>query len=344
MRPSCDTRVICRLGLGLVAGALALGVCLPPAHAQQAPAATAAERKARDDARKAFIAAQKAYEQGDHAAALESFRTANELIPSPQAEYWIAMSLVRQDRTEEAVAALETFLNNPGAEKIGDDKLADAMTTLEELKAKLVVEVSLATDPPGASVAVDGENQEGVTPMVLKLKPGEHKLSFTLPGHQPAELELDARGGEKLERTLALVPEPPPREAAPPKAAAPEPPAPAPPEPRSKTPAYITLGIAGAGTVLGTIFGIQALSAKSDFNENPTEAKADAAERNALFADISFGIALTVGLTGIVLLTNPEPPPSAQTASLEKPPTRTKVEVAPYVGAKSGGAFARFTF
>src|SRR6185295_15511769 len=74
-------------------------------------------------------------------------------------------------------------------------------------------------------------------------------------------------------------------------------------ESRSKLPAYITLGVGVVGAGIGTVFGIQALSAKSDFDSNPTSDNADKAERNALIADMSFGVALTLGITGIVLLT-----------------------------------------
>ena len=71
-------------------------------------------------------------------------------------------------------------------------------------------------------------------------------------------------------------------------------------------PAYVTLGIAGAGAVVGTIFGLKALSAKSDFDDTPTRELADDTERNALIADMAFGVAITLGVTGIVLLTTDE--------------------------------------
>ena len=122
--------------------------------------------------------------------------------------------------------------------------------------------------------------------------------------------------------------------AAPPSPWAPPPPPP-PPEPRSLVPAYVTLGIAGAAAVVGTIFGVQALSAKSDFDKTPNTDKADDTERNALIADMAFGVAITLGVTGVVLLTsNDDPPPSA--ASLPKL-KRARLDLIPYGGPKSGG-------
>jgi hypothetical protein len=108
-------------------------------------------------------------------------------------------------------------------------------------------------------------------------------------------------------------------------------------------PAYITLGIAGAGAVVGTIFGAKALSAKSDFDKSPTGSSADDTERNALIADMAFGVAITLGVTGIVLLTSDDSS-SSSNAKLEKLPKRAKLVVAPYASPKGGGAAAQYSF
>ena len=43
------------------------------------------------------------------------FQQALELIPSPHAEYWVAASFDKLDRTNDAIAGYERFLANPGA-------------------------------------------------------------------------------------------------------------------------------------------------------------------------------------------------------------------------------------
>jgi len=103
-------------------------------------------------------------------------------------------------------------------------------------------------------------------------------------------------------------------------------------------PAYVTLGIAGAGAILGTVFGIQALGAKSDFEDNPTEDDADKAERAALIADMSFGVALTFGITGAVLLFSGGDDEEEAEKSAAIP------VLAPVVGPKGGGMAATWTF
>ncbi|MGC4065466.1 MAG: hypothetical protein QM784_12635 [Polyangiaceae bacterium] len=98
----------------------------------------------------------------------------------------------------------------------------------------------------------------------------------------------------------------------------------------------------------GTYFGIRALSAKSDYNDKPTASKADDVENNALIADMAFGVAITLGVTGIVLLTTPEEQPAAPTqsakATARQPLTRSRLVVSPWATPRSGGAAAMLEF
>jgi hypothetical protein len=350
-----------RVAVGLIAGFAAVGSFAPAALAGDAPAAKPAaaaapaagaaakpakppDKKTTDAARKAFGEAQKAYGAGDYAAAQASFEKANSLIPSPQAAYWIAKCLDGQNKTDEAIGAYEALLAGAEVSKIGDEKMADAKTRLEALKATLVAEIAVETNPMLATVAVDGVPQPGETPLTLKLTPGKHKLTFTAKGYSPKDVELEAKGGEKSKQTITLEKELPPVPIAAVAAAPPpqEQPPPKPAEERSMVPAYVTLGIAGASAIVGTIFGIQALQAKDDFNKTPTTDLADKAERDALICDMAFGVAITLGVTGVVLLTSDdEAAPAAKTA----PKSRfANVELTPYVGKKSGGAAAKLTF
>jgi hypothetical protein len=121
------------------------------------------------------------------------------------------------------------------------------------------------------------------------------------------------------------------------------PPPPPPAQPRSKVPAYVTLGLAGAGAVVGTIFGIMALGAKSDFEAEPTVENADAVDRNALIADMSYAVAITFGVTGAVLLLSRDDAPAPAAAQVTKT-KKNKAFIAPYVAPTGGGAAARFTF
>ena len=318
----------------------AVPVAAKPADKPKPP-----DKKTKDAARKAYGEGEKAFGAGDFAGAQAGFAKANELVPSPQAAYWVAKSLDGQGKTEDAIAAYDKLLADPGIAALGDEKTNDAKARMADLKAKLVGEVSVVTNPMGATVSIDGTPQAGETPMIVKLTPGAHKLTLVAAGFEPKDLDIDVKGGEKTEQKLDLVakapPPPPPPE---PVVEAPAPPPPPPPPPpRSKVPAYITLGIAGAGAVVGTIFGIKALGAKNDFDKNPSGSAADDTERNALIADMAFGVAITLGVTGVVLLTSDDSAAPAS-AKLHELPKRAKLVVAPYASPYGGGAGARYTF
>ena len=108
-------------------------------------------------------------------------------------------------------------------------------------------------------------------------------------------------------------------------------------------PAYVTLGIAGGAAIVGTIFGVQALGSKSDYDKAPSTELADDTERSALIADMAFGVAITLGVTGIVLLTSDDEPPPAASGST-KPTAKPRFAFTPYAGPKSAGARARLAF
>lgn len=298
-----------------------------PATEQIGPSA---EQQAQ--ARSAFEAGKKAYDAGDYVTAEAEFKKAYELIPIPHAEYWIAASVDKQNKDAAAtVAAYELFLSNPGASHVGEDKVAESKARVAELKKTLPAKYTFTTTTPGATVTVDDGAKSGTTPFTVELTPGTHKVHTEQPGYESATAEIVVEGGSLVEQPLALTQLAVQDD---PAAAAPPPP---PPEPRSKVPAYVTLGLGAAGLISGTVFGILALDAKSQYDSNPTSEKADEVERNALIADMSFGVALTLGITGIVLLTSGDEPEQAAA-------TAGRLVVAPYASHTGGGAAAHLTF
>ncbi|HLG43329.1 MAG TPA: SUMF1/EgtB/PvdO family nonheme iron enzyme, partial [Planctomycetota bacterium] len=57
-----------------------------------------------------------------------------------------------------------------------------------------VCEIMILTEPDGAKVTVDGEEQPGWTPIVLRLAPGLRKFRIDKPYHEPREFEMDMSG------------------------------------------------------------------------------------------------------------------------------------------------------
>ncbi|HXS18688.1 MAG TPA: PEGA domain-containing protein, partial [Polyangiaceae bacterium] len=312
-----------------------------PAPAQESSAqAQGPTPEQREEARLAFEAGTKSYADGQYQAALASFQKAYAIIPSPHAEYWIAMSMDKADPEtkdpKSLAAAYETFLSNPGAGHVGAPQVEAAQARLSELRKGLPATITIVSTPAGASVTINGEPKDGVTPLSVEVPAGVYQVGLSLEGYDAATVEVSADGGVSLEQQVTLaqsVVAPPPEPLATTQAQEE-------PHKKSMVPAIVTLSLGGIGLISGTIFGILALDAKGKFNDDPTTEHADAAERNALIADMSFGIALTLGLTGIVLLTSDD---SSATPSAKSKPS-TQFAFAPYASPFGGGAAARMTF
>jgi hypothetical protein len=325
-----------------VSAAVGVATHISPARAQTPSAAAAspsAETKA--TARAAYGAGEKAYGAGDYAMAETKFEEANRLIPSIHARYWIAMcrGVLGKPGSYEA---LEAVLADPESSKLGAEKIDAGKARLTEL-AKVPASVEVTSNPPGGALTIDG-NESGTTPNTVELPAGSHKLTVTLEGYEPMTVDLTVKPGEKASKELELTESAPPPAPTPgpaPEAEPTEAAAPPQKEERSLIPAYVTLGVAGASAIVGTIFGLQALSASSDFDDSPTTEKADDAERNALIADMAFGVTITLGITGIVLLTAGD---DSELSARNTPTTSPRLHVTPYAGPKGGGAAARVTF
>lgn len=312
----------------------------PPA---KPPAKPDADPK-REEARKKYAEGETKFAAGDFEGAYSAYKAANEAVPASQALFKMAVTLEKLDKTSEALTAYQAFLNsNPPSSM--EPKVAEAQGRIADLKKKIPVAIKVTSDPPGGSVYVDGVVQMGTTPLEVKTPAGHHKVRVTSPGYEAFEKEVDLEAGapettidavlQKSIPVAEVAPPPPP----PPTDTKPKMPDP-PPEKRSNVAAFVVLGVAGAGAIVGSIFGVKALQEKKEFDDGEkTTAKADSVEKNALIADMALGAALTLGVTGtVLLLTNT----SSDSAKAEKP--RTAFEFAPVITPQRAGAFATVRF
>jgi hypothetical protein len=321
--------------IALLTGAVAFSHATPAAAQGAATSpklgSGADEKAKKDEAKTAFKEAKKKFDADDFAGALPLYEKADTLYPGSAPKHKIALCYDKLGKTAEAVAAYKAFLGSNPSDKYAD-RVTAANARVAELEATMPSTVIIKVAPEGvaAQITVNGTPATGPE---LTLPAGEHTIVVTAEGHTPLTEVVTLRGNEKRELSLTLTP-----------AAAPLPPEPPPVEPqpaveeegRSNVPAYVTLGIAGAGVILGTVFGIQALGAKSDFDDEPSVDNADEAERAALIADMSFGVALTFGITGAVLLfSGGDDEPGEASA---------KPVLLPFGGPKGGGMAATWTF
>jgi hypothetical protein len=342
------------IGACVVASALAVSLASVASAEDKAPAkgaATAAAGPSKADlasAKKHYSEGEKKFNAGDYAGAVTDFQAANEVKGTPQAERYIGLAEDKLGHLQSAADWYEKFLAHvPEKMAAMGDEIRKRQAEIKAMPGKVRIE----STPPGATITIDDKPQASPTPTEVELSPGSHKVKFAEPGRLPSEKQIDVAFASTQTVTAALDAEPPPAAPPPPPVAAAEPPAPPPPpppppQPRSLVPAYVTGGLAVVAAGVGTVFGVMALNDKSSFDKNPTTSTADNGDTHALISDMSFGVALTFGVTSLVLfLTKDEPPATSQasghtsTAQADAPKkSAITVQPVPVVGPHEGGA------
>lgn len=268
-----------------------------------APPKPDGEKSVSDQDRQAAAALHEAGQakmrQGDFKGAEQAFEEAYLRAPNPL--LMLAIADAREGRGDGpgAVEALERYLRER-ADAPDAELIKERIAALRSRPAKLKV----ATSPPGAAVYVDGKDLGKVTPVELELAPGAHTLELRMEGYETAKEELGLKFGSRSSLTRRLT-----LDAAGPafgdgealseaKASKKD----AAVDPRVPSPAvWVASSVAVAATITGTVLGFLALSDEAAFNAMPTTKLANRGERFALFADVSFGLAIAAASTAIVL-------------------------------------------
>ncbi len=291
--------------------------------------------------KKLYAAAEAKRAAGDFAGALADYQAADAVAPTPATLEAIAFCHDKLGHFDEALTWYQGFLANVPAAL---QPLADAAKGRVEAIKGMPGTLRVESAPANAVVMIDGKEQPTHTPLDVELAPGKHLLHITAADHDPLDREVlvASRSKQSVAIELPLTPPPPP----PPVAVAPPPPPPPPPPPRSLVPAYVTGGLAIVAAGIGTGFGIAALNDKSSYNSHPTTDTANSGEDHALIADMGFGIALTLGVTSIILCTPKNerasvlPPAAGEAPKPATPPEapKTSFTLAPFATPHGGGA------
>lgn len=318
-------------------GTPAPGQPTPPDKKAPPPPKPLSEKEKKEEAKKMFLAGQAKFDAGDFKGAHDDFKRADDLIPGARPKYKMAISLDRANDVTGAVAAYQSFLDANAAtpDEALKPKVEEVEKRLTELKAT-PADVTVMVTPATATLTVDGVEQTGP---VLKVPPGKHTIGASAPDFLESKTDIEVNYAEKKEITISLAEKP--------KVVTPDPVKPVepkdPPKKGSKIPAIITLSLAGAGAVVGAVFGGLALASKGEFEDTPTQDLYDETTRNALISDMSFGVAITFGVTGIVLLVTSSSSSKDEKAE-EKKAEGPKVWAAPWASPTGGGAVGVVTF
>ncbi len=281
-------------------------------------------------AREHYNKGKELYDQGKFAESLAEFQAAYDAKPHPTVLKSIAECLVQMGDVPEAVATLEKYL----ADETSTDRAA-VEKRLAELKAT-PVKLSISSSLEGTKFTISGVDGEFTAPYDVELTQDMYEVTFTAEGYEPLVKSVTLELGHPVqlaadfatEGVPKAAPEPLPVEATPVEEE-PAPPAPEVKEDNGPPVAFWAMAaVAGVGLISGTVFGTMALSMEDDYKADPTPAKKESGQRDALIADVSFGVAAAAAIAGtVVFVVNKKKSKHAESARVTVLPVASPNEV-----------------
>jgi hypothetical protein len=302
----------------------ALVVASAPADAWADPA-PGAEAVAR--AREHFRRGVQLYGEDDFRAALIEFSRAYQLAPNPAVLYNVGQSYYQLRDYAGALSTLEKYLRD-GGEQIAEDRRTQVQSELRELRGR-VAHVAVRSNVAGAELAIDDVQVDRTQPRdALLVGAGRHKLSASKRGYATTSRVVDIAGGDDIEVRLDLAKDA--RDSA----------------PRSEAPNYtasvVAATVAGAGVVVGVVFGLQAVGNKSSLAGEcnaarvcPSSARSDvdAFSRNTTISTIGFSAGAAAMVAAGYFFFH---------ARASEAPVQAGGRLMPWVGAGSAGVAGTF--
>lgn len=343
------------LALVLVGSSLAGGVLAQEAAPREAgpegvssaepPLPAVDEKVQRERARVAYGRGETHFAAGEYVEAEAAFWEAYGAVPNPIVLLGIAEVRERVGNIVGAIEVLSRYL----AEQPEAIDRASVEDRIAELRLRPAI-FTVKSEPPGAEILVDNESTGLFTPAEIEVTPGRHAVTVRAQGWLATSRTVEAVIGGREEVLLSLEPAPIPDPSEEPFGTG----EPIETEPRlvpdtgsdavdgPSTGVWVATGIAATALVTGTVFGFMALAEQSQYDLEPKRSVADRGERLALFADISFGVALAAGVTAIVLHVTRDKRNEARLARRAEEAKR--VSLAPAVHRTGAGLAARLEF
>ncbi len=326
-----------RLALALLCGALVVSVAAPSRADGQAENTAAA--------RSLGIQGVQLADAGKCPEAIEKLQRAETLHHAPTildrlGECQVAVGLIVEG-TENLNNVVREQLA-PNAPKVFHDAQDRAQKVLTSATAK-IAHLTVNVAPPDAKATVSVNNQAIPSALIgaeRPTNPGTVQVNATADGFKPATQTVILSEGGNQEITLTLERDPNAVAVAPP-ATGGTPIGPvAPPDAgpkKSKTAAYVALGVGGAGILVGTITGALALSKASDCPNKtcPTQDDLNGARSMAGISTVGFGVGIVgLALGTVLLLTGNKGEAAPAQATLHDQP---KLALRPWFGVNTAG-------
>ncbi|MEZ4223259.1 MAG: PEGA domain-containing protein [Polyangiaceae bacterium] len=266
--------------------------------------AVAAE-PAQVEARKAFTAGERAFEDGDYQSALGEFERAFSLVAHDAVRFNIAVCLERLGRYREAVAQYEAAAVSSTLKEPDRERAKRGARIASKQLATVVVESGDA----GRPVVVDGD-ERCRTPCRVTVDPGRHRVS--VGSGEAVELELGRGQTSHVAQSASKPAASAKQTRQPPKTL---------PRPRAKPSESRGPGVltwtGGALAALGTggtvFFGLRTERIHDDYVAEPTRDRFDDGRTSRTLTNVSLGVA-AVGVALVVVdlvFLSPQPKESA---------------------------------
>jgi hypothetical protein len=181
--------------LGFVAAVLAVALGTPAARADEAAMA-----------RFHYEIAREHYAARKYDDAIQQFFAAQKLTPNPRTIYNIGLCFLQLGRDEQAFHFLSDYLDQEDTSDGHAERRDFAERAVSSMSPRLA-RVQVESQPAGAQVYVELREHGawGVTPRVLALGPGTHRIWVELEGYRPAFADVELHKGALAK--VSLTPE-----------------------------------------------------------------------------------------------------------------------------------------
>lgn len=143
-----------------------------------------------------------AYRAGKYSDAIDKLIEADRLMPNAAFSYNIGLVYEAKGDPRSALRWLRDYLRQSSTDQ------STALQKVRKLEAQLeaqgLQQVSVLSDPPGATLTIDGLVL-GITPFTTELVPGSHVAVLSLHGYQTAQRTFELRADRSMDVDVALA-------------------------------------------------------------------------------------------------------------------------------------------
>ncbi len=248
-----------------------------------------------DEAKAHLATGTQLYDENNFRGALVEFQRAYELAPSYKILFNIGQVSMELQDYASAVKAYSRYLAEGGPD-VPADRVAQTTAEIDRLKGR-VGRITVVT-AAGAEVLLD-DVAIGFAPLPepVPVNAGQHKVTVHLTGRDPVSRVYDVAGRQEITAAVGNTEAPTPTT----DPAVKMPSKPEPSRPKSKTPAYVAIGLTGGLAITAGVFALVTRTAESDLdalrNKFPVTPKElddqrSLVKRDALLTDIFTGAAV----------------------------------------------------